>query len=663
MERFLAAFTGSHRYVVDYLAEEIFQQQPAPVQEFLLNTSILERLTAPLCDALIGSQGSQQILEQLEQTNLLLVPLDEQRRWYRYHQLLATFLRNRLLAQRPSALRPLHLAAAAWYQAEGIPAEAILHLLAVEAWAEAAQMIERSVDGVLLRGETASVQRWLAALPPAVIQARPSLSITRAWMAVLSGQDGEQAVLIEAAVHALAEADKRGELTDAARVHNQGQIEVLQANQALAQGEAGRSIELARQALDHLSPDNPLLHTMVAMILAAAYRQRGEPVLAQQVLADVQIRAQKDSPLAVLLVQAQLHMAQGRLREAARLYRHILRMAQEQGQTPDAVSAVRLNLGQLLYEWNELDEAERLLRSALEAFQAGGQDVQQVIAGIHLARLQIAQSQNEVAALTFRAALDKVGQLHASEAEDQMAAVGARLALMQGDEARVQRWAQRRRPPQSTDAPPAQPLAAQILVRLAIRQGRADEALTLLKSIGQPSGGGDWQRDGIERLLLHALVNQVQGDEAQAIDMLAQALAAAEPEGYLRLFVDEGSGVVHLLQSLRRAQVAGQYRHISGEYVDELLAAFAGAEGEAPSQGEPAIPRRAQPLIEPLTDRELDVLRAMTEGLSNAEIADHLVVAVSTVRTHIKNVYGKLAVRNRVEAVTKGQELGLLEGM
>lgn len=200
-------------------------------------------------------------------------------------------------------------------------------------------------------------------------------------------------------------------------------------------------------------------------------------------------------------------------------------------------------------------------------------------------------------------------------------------------------------------------------MRLAIRQGRAEEALSRLESLGQASSGEDWQRSAIERLILRALAYQSRGDESQAVELLAQALAAAQPEGYLRLFVDEGAGVAGLLQALRRAQVAGRYRHISGEYVDELLAAFAEDATGAPDVDESTGGRVAQPLIEPLTDRELDVLEAMTEGLSNAEIADHLVVAVSTVRTHIKNVYGKLAVRNRVEAVTKAQELGLLEGM
>lgn len=241
VERFLAAFTGSHRYVVDYLAEEIFQQQPQTVQEFLLKTSILERLTADLCNAITEGTDSQSILEELEQTNLLLVPLDEQRRWFRYHQLLATFLRNRLLAQEQAALPPLHRRAAAWYQAQGMAAEAIFHLLAVEAWDEAAGLIERAVDDVLLRGETASAQRWLDSLPESIVQARPSLSITRAWLGVLYGEGGERDALIEAAVHSLRSASERDELSEQAYTQAQSHIEALQANQALLRGELERA--------------------------------------------------------------------------------------------------------------------------------------------------------------------------------------------------------------------------------------------------------------------------------------------------------------------------------------------------------------------------------------------------------------------------------------
>jgi len=629
---FIAAFTGSHRYILDYLIEEVFQRQPAGVQDFLLKTSILDRFTAPLCDAVAERDDSREVLLALEQANLFIVPLDESRRWYRYHRLFADLLRHRLdMVCGSKQVALLHARASQWYETESFATDAVHHALAGSDWERAATLILDVGETMLKRGEVMTLLGWFRALPDEVVRARPRLCYECSWPLILTGQ-------IDAAESYLGQAEQTAQ-DDPALLSS---IFAAQAYIARARGDDRRTIELSQRALSLLPQDDLSARSSVAVNLGIAHWSSGHLTEAEQALAEAEHAARQSgntyARLTALGFLGIIRAARGRLHQAAELLREAI---QSGGQSP-ATALAHNDLGALLYEWNDLEAAADHLQRGIELGQRGG-NVEVQIGGYRtLARLKQAQGDGS-------AALDALQEAHRLARDSDVsplmrardAACHVQIALTQDDLATAMRWAEQ--VTQDADASPFYPLLGLTQARLLLAQNEKAAATEQLAARHETAVRAGWQFGVIEVRALQALAAPT---PTAALDFLADALTLAQQEGYVRTFVDKGEPMAALL---REAASQG----IAPDYVAKLLAAFKVPEKVPPRP-------RVQPLIEPLSDRELEVLRLLADGLTNQEIAHALCVSVNTVKTHLRNIYGKLGVHNRRETVAKAKELNLL---
>jgi LuxR family maltose regulon positive regulatory protein len=681
---FIHAFTGSHRYVLDYLAEEVLARQPQNIQAFLLHTSILNRLSAPLCDAVVGigdSPGqpigkptsretggfktcgfvdsSEQILEHLERNNLFIVPMDDERRWYRYHRLFADFLRARLerdsgasLPERGSIVL-LHRRAAEWYERNGLQTEAVGHALAARDFEWAARLIEQVAWQTLMRGEVNTLLNWLGVLPEEIICARPNLCIIHAWALFLTAQPMEA---IETRLRDAAASEGEG----AARAEQdldrfQGLSAVLRVLLTLFQGDASHTAELSHQTLERLPKENKFLHSLLVLNQSISLAWSGNfPAAGQAYAKAARLGLETGSTLLTLFATcqlAELQMIQGRLCQAMRTYRQARQLASgPDGRPLPLAGVVLIGMGELLREWNDLDAATRHLTEGIELCQQWG-EILAFDGYISLARVRWAQGDADSALDLFQKVAQLARRFDVTEMDDWLvAAQQARLWIAQGNLEAANQWAaeQRRHVGGQTEDTSYSFFVHEweqfTLARLFIVQDKAQEALALLAPLLLAAESARRMGNVIENLVIQAMAHQAQSDTSQALTALARALALAEPEGYVRIFVDEGTPMAELLRS---AAVRG----IAPGYVGKLLAAF-----DAPH----FLISPSLPLSEPLSERELEVLRLIAAGLSNREIARQLVIELSTVKWHINNLYGKLNVHSRTQAVARARELSLL---
>jgi LuxR family maltose regulon positive regulatory protein len=672
-DEFVAAFSGSHRYVLDYLTEEVLDRQPEQVRAFLLETSILERLCGPLCQAVTGRADSQRLLEQIERGNLFLQPLDEVRGWWRYHQLFADLLRARLGQERPERVPQLHRAAAAWYEQHGLADDAVRHALAAGDAAWASRLVERHIDALLLRSEGATLQRWLAALPAELVSSRPRLLLTQAVVALVSG--GVEAVegLLNAAERALVgtagAADEPYEPSvgrAASLVANvPATIAVGRAFLAELRGDADREITFARQALAELGEGEWMLDTYTRLHLAVAEWLGGRLPEAERALASCLAgwRAAGERFLTALSCHylGQVQRAQGRLGAALETYQQAMEVAAAPSRPAlPAAGIAYVGLAEVAYQRGELDTA-----------------VLHVTDGIGLCR-QLGYRQplaTGLASLAWirQAGGDPAGALEAiGEAErvapgpgvasllNPVSAQRARLLLAQGDVAAAVQWAKERGLGAGQAVSYPREREYLVLERVLVAQGRPDQALGVLERLHAAAAAQGRSGSVIEILALQALARWEGGDQAGALAALEEALALAWPEGYVRVFVDEGAPMAVLLGGLVAAQRAGgTAAGIPLNYLRRLLQAFEqGAVPVVPQarHGMVVVPG----LVEPLSDRELEVLRLVAAGRPNREIAEELVVVLDTVKKHVGRVLDKLGAANRTQAVARARELGLL---
>jgi LuxR family maltose regulon positive regulatory protein len=670
---FVADFSGSHRLVLDYLVQEVLEQQPPALQAFLLKTSILERLSGPLCDAVLGirdpetrasrrrvaesrmyeSTNSQLMLEQLESTNLFIVPLDDERRWYRYHRLFADLLRDRLQQTRPDEVPALHRRAAAWYRQERLAPEAVGHALAAADFGLAANLIEESADEMLwMRGEVATLRGWLEMLPETLVRDRPGLCLVHAWSLFL----GAQFEAVEARIRDAEAALVRLSLPSPARKAVGEQLIVMRAMLANFQGDTPRTIELSRQALDRVAEDNLMLRAALASNLGGAYMGSGDLVAAGEVFAEASRFYQATGNLFVTLLSTaylgDVLMAQGRLRQAAETFRRTLALAGERGGAHSfGTRLAQVGLGRLECEWNELEEAERRLTVHLEASQRLGDEQigpgPQLLVDGYWALARVLQARGDGAgawAMLDRA--EQVARRRAPQLLAPVAAARARLHLVCGDLAAAQRWARASGLDAGTEPSYTHEFELLTLTRVLVARGSLSEALDLLERLGRAAEAGQRLGSQVEAWLLQALAMQAEGRGVEAVAALDTALSLAEPEGYVRLFADEGAPLAQLLGQAAAQGIGAASR---------LQAVLSTAPSPPFGRGGPP-----GPLVEPLTGRELEVLQLIADGLSNREIAEKLVLAVTTVKKHASNIYGKLGVRSRTEAVARARDLGLL---
>jgi LuxR family maltose regulon positive regulatory protein len=661
---FIEAFSGSHSFILDYLMEEVLGRQPPAVQDFLLQTSILERMTGPLCDAITGQDGGQATLARLDQANLFLVSLDDERRWYRYHHLFADLLRSRLQQTRPDRVPVLHRRASEWYESAGLIEEAVAHALAGEDATWAASLVQRHAMQMIVRSQIVTLSWWIEALPDDLVRARPWLGVYRAWTQYWIGQreqaeeslqHAEQALQQMASV--LPEGDQRRQLpvpAETERRHIVGHIAVIRAYNALVNEEIPRIVEMAQKALE-LLPEGEYMRCMAALILGGAHWGRGDVVAAQRAFAEASAAARKCG-YRFLAVSAACYAGiqqakQARLHEASATYHQATELAAgHRGPESPPTGFPTVRLGDLSREWNDLETASRELIKGVDLCAQWGQADILADGYIALARLQLAQRDVDAAANTLRKAdalarKTKVDPWVLCWLDD----CRLRLWLSTGDLAAAVRWAEASGLRADGELSYLHDLnhvnLARVLVAQGVRQPSGpylDQALGLLTRLLEAAETAGWLNEAIKILILQALAFQAREDEEQALAALARALSLAGPGGYVRVFVDEGTPIGGLL----RQAVA---RGITVDYAGRLLAAL---EGEV----------KAQPpaLVEPLTEREMEVLRLLTTHLSSTQIAEELVVSVNTVRSHIKRIYGKLDVHSREDAVRRVRELGLL---
>jgi LuxR family maltose regulon positive regulatory protein len=649
---FVQAFTGSHRYILDYLTDEVLTQQPENVRQFLLQTSILDRLSAPLCDAVIeqgvldGAQGtSRAILEVLDRSNLFIVPLDDERRWYRYHRLFADLLRQRLQRHRPALLAQLHRRASEWHQENDSLTEAVSHTLSARDFERAARLIEAAAWEMLTRGELTTLLEWLDALPDDLTQARPRLGILRAWALALDGR-------WQAAEPSLSPIDAGQVPGELAAVRA-----VLAAHRADMSGAVElwpRVVELSQEALEYLPQDKWFSRNVAALMLGTAYWNMGDLSAAGRAMAEA-IALTEDTGHTYLTLLAtsslgQLQEIQGLLRQAVENHRRALALASKQGPRPAPnASFAHVGIAEVLYEWNDLDGAMAHALEGIELSDQGGRTGYLLAGQVVLARVHQAQGDVALALDVIEKAERVAGEYSSSflYRKAELAALRARLWATRGDLAAASQWAEEhKRGPSDERHFSAECEVEQLGVAgVLIDTGKPAAALDLLGRLLQVAEETQRTKGLIRILVLQALAFQTQDDPGNALSALGRALSLAEPEGYVRTFLDQGEPMARLL---RQALSQG----IAPNYAARLLAAFdAAVELTPPSM---------DALVEPLTRRELEVLRLIVAGLSNSDIADELFIAVSTVKSHINHIYGKLGVENRVQAINRARSLQLL---
>lgn len=641
----VAALTHGHRYVLDYLADEVLRGQPEDVRNFLLRTSILGRLTAPLCDAVTGRTDGQELLERVERASLFLTPLDEDRRWYRYHALFAEVTRDRFLRAQPGEVATAHQRAAAWYASGGMLDEAVGHALAGGDAAQAAGLVERASQGLLARGELSTLLRWLALLPDDAVRARPQLCIAHAWALLLDGRmDGVDARLRDAALHLDAMEGRERAAVRGMR----GEVAAIGATVARIWGDISRTSALAHQALERTPTGNVFARCIAALMLGYAERTRGNVAAAHAAFAEASVIGQStgNTLVATLAGQyiARLQVEQGHLHQAAETYRQALRFASADGAETSSAGLLHVGLGQVLYEWGDLDGAAHCAQDALAlGLRLDAADV--LLAGYTaLARVRQAQGDLDSALAAMRQAEGHTHRVVSPPLLAEMEAQRTMLWLARAEVAAAAGWATARglrADDASVDRDEALYLA---LARVLVARGLADDAVVLCgRLIGAAEAAGLAGRV-LPALVCQSLALRARGDVAEALEALGRALALAEPGGYLRIFVDEGEAMAGLL---RRAAARG----IAPGQVHALLAAFAPVDL--------APPDTARPLDGLLSAREREVVDLLALGRTNREIARALVVEDATVKTHINNIFRKLDVRNRTEAVARARALDL----
>jgi ATP/maltotriose-dependent transcriptional regulator MalT len=666
---FIQAFAGDHRYIVDYLVDEVLARQTEPVRGFLLQTAILDRLYGPLCDAVTGQEGGAARLEALERGAFFVVPLDDQRCWYRYHHLFADVLHVRLLAERPEQVATLHRRASAWFERQGTAAEAIRHALAAgeaEDLARAADLIERAMPALRQSRQEVALLGWLRALPDELLRRRPVLSAWYAHALLASGElegverrlrDAERWLDMALGEHERLESSAAEMVVVDEEAYHRlpGTIAVARAGTAMALGDVADTIRYARQALDLTLEDDHLGRGAAAGFLGLASWASGDLEAGYVAYAECMTRMRRaghvSDALGCAIALADIRIAQGRPRDAMRTYERAAQLAAEQGEpVPRGLADMYVGMSAIRREWNDLQAAAESLERSQELGERAGLAQNPYRWRVAMARIRATQGDLD-------GALDLLREAERRYVSDffpnvrPIAALVTRVWIAHGRVDEALGWAREQGLNVSDDLSYLREYEHITLARALLVQYERDhddhaleEALGLLERLLEAAEAGERAGSVIEILALLALGRQARGDIPAALGALRQALALAEPEGYVRLFVDEGPAMTRLLEAAAK-------RRIAPHYLPRLLSA-AGSAGDQASVN--------QGLIEPLSDRELDVLRLLSADLDGPEIARELTVSLNTVRTHTKHIYSKLGVNSRLAAVRRAEELGIL---
>jgi LuxR family maltose regulon positive regulatory protein len=639
---FVEAFTGGHHYILEYLIEEVLNRQPEPVQRFLLQTSILDRLCAPLCDAVVGEIGdwrlevgsrqspisnlrSQHVLDYLESSNLFIIPLDDEQRWYRYHHLFGDLLRKRLgQATPPEQLSELHRRASQWHEENGLLEQAVKHARAAGDFERIAGIAEQAAGSSLLDARLTTLLRWVNALPQDVLRAHPRLQIYRAWALFMNGH-------LEAAQRALGDCRRALETMPPSPENDtlrRALTRLLDTIDMIAQGFM-------------YSVDNKIKE-------AIRVCSRARDVALED--GHVFLAAQATEGLAL----TQYH--QGQLRASAQSCQQVIDLAAQSAAQAPLAAAGYVELAGIHIEWNDLEKAADLLDEALALCREWG--IVQTLNEAYTAQSHLLQLRGDIEGAW--GVLEKAREFGSMEGDSslvnfRLATQQARLNLAAGEPEKAVRWVEGTKAAFASGKRRQQLPAAFVetlqttLARAYLAQDKAKEALAALKPLLAPAEDAGAFLRVIEVCALKALALQALGDTSAALASLERSLALAEPEGYVRMYVNEGPPMAALLREAAS-------HNIAPGYADRLLAAF---EAEKSCSPAPQLPCPSA-LLDPLTPRELDVLHLISQGLSNKDIAEKLVIALNTVKRHTSNIYSKLGVKSRTQAIARARELGLV---
>ena len=655
ISEFIQSFTGSDRYIFDYLIEEVLNRQPEKVQEFLLNTSILNRLHSDLCNAVMDKSDSQSILEFLERANLFIIPLDNNREWYRYHHLFSDLLRKELVKKSPEIINDLHQKASSWCHKAGYPEEAFTHALAAGDIVAAAKILERSFLAMMGRGELALSRKLFGRIPDEMIRSRPILSIQRAWILTLSGQVKEAEVLLQA-IENLPSIEINKELS--------GNLAIIRALIATMRGDMDSAISLAQHADDLLLTDDLVIRGMLAYIYGIGYLATGNLNKAERACEQIKQFGLASNSLWAKTVAyhqlAQIEKLRGHLNEAQALCEEVLqnavlRKAGRQG----FLCGIYSELGDIMRERNNLESATKMVNKSLEISESWGVLTDIVSGNITLARIYLAKGDLDSAAKTINQAVknSELGNIF-QLVQGKLDACQVQIWLQQGNISNATRWANEiELKLDSFNTGKLIDFVSELeLINLSRVWNTTDimggttsnleKSKQLLSRLAHSAEMGQRYYRLIEILVLQAIVFDQLGNEKEAFEALKRSILLAQPEGCMRIFLDEGQTMYNIVKKAQKAE-------IKIPYMRELLNAF-----DDQVEGLPESSRSSLP--EELSDRELDVLRMLPTNLTAAEIADELFVAKSTIDTHIKHIYSKLGVNRRMEAIQRAKELDLL---
>lgn len=648
---FIHSFTGSHRFVMDYLVEEVLHQQPETIQRFLVHTAILDRMCGPLCEAVLGDSAvnGQATLEHLEQANLFIVPLDNERRWYRYHHLFAELLRQRLQQQAKGHMRERYATASQWCEDNDLIFEAFHYAAAGQDVERAERLIDHKGMAIHLRGAVMAILRWLDSLPPERLNAKPRLLWRHASLLLVNGHTTgveEKLNLAERAINHGAAARDDSLI---------GHIAAARATLALTRYQPDTMIEQSQRALAHLAPTLLSARANAHWTMGYAHLLRGERVAARQAMSEaIALSKAANAPFTLILSTIGMGNVQeqdNELHPAAETYRQVLALGSEQPM--QIMCEAQLGLARVLYEWNDLVGAQRhgqqgntLARqyeSVIDRF---------IVCEVFLARVQLAQGDLAGAVQRLTQTEQEARQRHFLHRIPEIAAAQVQAFLQQGNVAAAAALAAALAAAQT--AALAASLAQTQSIALSFSQARVKlaqndptAALPILNALREQAEAKAWMDEQLKIKVLRAVALSAQGDQVQALQWLGAALAQAEPQGFIRLFVDEGAAMARLLFAL-------QERGEMPVYVGKLLAAFEATPTPASARNS------STPLIEALSQREQEVLQLIAQGLSNRDIGERLSLALDTVKGHNRKIFEKLQVQRRTEAVATARNLGLV---
>lgn len=655
---FIDAFTGSNRFVIDYLIEEVLHQAPLHVREFLGQTAILERLSGPLCDAVTGRTDSAEMLESLERANLFIVPLDDRRQWYRYHHLFADVLRSRLLAHGPDHVRALHSRASEWFEQNGSPDEAVRHAFEASDFTRAARVIEATIPGVRKSRQDATLLGWLAALPDDAKKRRPVLRVFSAWSSLVAGdissvdrqlKEAEELLAASADGDSPEHDSEPGEELETLPVT----IELYRASLALATGDLAGIADHAQRAFDAARPDDHLGRGAAAGLLGLASWANGD--LAAGVIAfgdsakSLRFAGNLTDALSTTMVIADMLLPLGRLRDAQKIYEEALKQSIEHGNGGQPTADLHAGLSDVLRERNELTLAKNHLTASTELGESALSHEHRYRWFVAMARVREADGEPELALES----LTHAEQCYRRGFFPEVRPIGgmkARIWITQGRLPEARTWVEEQGLA-NEDAPDYLHEFGHItLARLLFAEhgvdplgDSLDDARDLLARLLSAAEAGGRQGSVNEILVLQSLAFHAEGQTPLALVPLERAFALAEPEGYVRLFVDEGAPMLALLRAAAGAGVRPDFvRRLSQALRDTGASVAPGA-----SNGM-------------LSERELHVLRLLATELSGPEIARELYVSLNTMRTHTKHIFLKLDVSSRPAAVRRAESLGLI---